>query len=429
MHARPIAVRGTRHGHVPRPRRAPIAALVLSFLAFASPGLTIAPLSASEPYTVGVRPIDDLVVPRRSVARGAPTVAAPEPSPGPTQVAERTKPASPAPPAPPAPSPAPDVEAAAQFQAALHAARARGEAWGVTFAAVRDGEVIWAGASGRQRDGRTALDAASPLVIGSATKTFVAATVLQLADEGRIALSDPVRRHLPEVGGITGDVTIAQLLDHTSGLADVFNDTTRRALEATPEQAWAVDDVLDTLGSPWYAPGEGWAYANTNYLLLGLLVERVTGARLADELDTRFLSLLELRTTTTLDGAQPGSPLQPAWATIFWGSGAMGSSAVDLARWGDALYAGDVLSPSARTAMLRFNRYDYGLGVQRLEMAGTKGYGHTGLLNAYTTLLFHVPAQRTTVALLVNRSGVDLGAMLAAKPPNGSSLLELAVGD
>jgi D-alanyl-D-alanine carboxypeptidase len=336
------------------------------------------------------------------------------------------------PPLLPAPGPdaalevAPDVDGTSWVRA-LDAARARAMAHGVSFAAVRDGELLWAGSSGRARDGRTTLAADAPMVIGSVTKTFVAATVLQLAEEGALDLGDPVRDHLPELRKLSRDVTLRQLLDHTSGLADLFNDTTRRGLEQEPEHAWTADEVLETLHAPWYEPGEGWAYANTNYYLLGMVVERVTEATLADVLAERFFEPLELGGTRLLTGAD-GDPLEPAWSTIFWASGAMASPAADLARWGDALYGDGLLPAASRSAMLRMNDHDYGLGVQRIKVGKVKGHGHTGLLNTYTTLLFHVPADDVTVALLVNRSHVDLAAMLRAEPSDGPSLLQLALG-
>jgi D-alanyl-D-alanine carboxypeptidase len=326
----------------------------------------------------------------------------------------------------PAPRP---VDPAPRFDAALRAARALGGAYGVTAAVVRDGEVVWSGAVGRARDGRTPLSAASPMVIGSVTKTFVAAAVLQLVDEGRIALSDSVRTHLPALRQLSRKITVRQLLDHTSGLADVFNDTTRAGLEDDPSRAWTADEVLATVRDPWYEPGDGWAYANTNYFLLGLLVEAITHVPLADELHRRFIGPVGLEATSVLDGSAAGSPLPAAWTTIFWGSGAMAASAVDLARWGDALYAGGVLTPAARAGMLDVNSHDYGLGAQKIEVGKIEGFGHTGLLNTYTTLLFHVPDERVTIALLVNRSHVDLGGMLTAEPANGPSLLKLALRD
>jgi D-alanyl-D-alanine carboxypeptidase len=315
---------------------------------------------------------------------------------------------------------------AGAFERALEAARAEGKAFGITFAVVRDGRLVWAGASGHARDDGPALTAETPMVIGSVTKTFVAAAVLQLVEEGRLALDDRVRDHLPKLRQLSRRISVRQLLDHTSGLADLFNDTTRRGLEDEPDHAWTSDEVLRTLHAPWYRPGEGWAYANTNYYLLGMIVERISGAPLAEVLTDRFLSPLELATTRTLTGV-PGDPLEPAWTTIFWASGAMAASAADLARWGDSLYGDGLLADASREAMLEVNDHDYGLGVQRLKVGRVRGIGHTGLLNTYTTLLFHVPREDVTVALLVNRSHVDLGAMLRAEPRDGPSLLDLAL--
>jgi D-alanyl-D-alanine carboxypeptidase len=392
--------------------RAPAVGFLLSLLAFLSPDLTLAPLSAGEPLATSVRPIDQLepaVLPLRVRHMDDGRL-----------VPVRTAPVRTAPVAQPPTADDP------RFVAAVEAARARGEAFGVTFAAVRDGELLWSGASGRYRDGVTQLHGDDPLVIGSVTKTFVAATILQLVDEGRLSLADTVSRHLPDEKAVTPDITIRQLLDHTSGLADVFNDTTKAGLELEPQRAWTAAEIMTTLHAPWYRPGEGYAYANTNYYLLGLVIERVTGSSLADELDRRFFTPLGLASTgmLTADGP-PGGPLEPAWATIFWASGAMSSSAADLARWGDELYGGTILSDGSRAEMLELNRDDYGLGVKRLEVPGAVGYGHTGMLKTFTSLLLYLPEQDVTLTILVNRTHVDLAGMLAAAPPNGPSLLEL----
>jgi D-alanyl-D-alanine carboxypeptidase len=391
--------------------RAPVVGFLLSLLAFLSPDLTLAPLNAGEPLGVGVRPIDQLE-PSTLPRRARPMDVAPP-------VTRRS-----------ATVPAPPTADDARFLAAVEAARSLGEAYGVTFAAARDGELIWSGASGRYRDGITALGGDDPLVIGSVTKTFVAATILQLVEEGRLSLGDTVRRHLPGEGAVTPDITIRQLLDHTSGLADVFNDTTKVGIEQHPEQAWSAAEIMKSLHAPWYRPGEGYAYANTNYYLLGMVIEKLTGATLADELARRFFRPLHLRTANVVPAdAAADSPLEPAWATIFWASGAMTASAGDLARWGDALYGDAILSDASRAEMLKVRENDYslpyGLGVQRIEVPGAVGHGHTGMLKTYTSLLLHLPDQNVTLVLLVNRTHVDLAGMLAAKPQGGPSLLEL----
>ncbi|MGH2401919.1 MAG: serine hydrolase domain-containing protein, partial [Candidatus Limnocylindria bacterium] len=293
--ARAITERGMRRSRGLPWLRAPVIAFLLSLLVLLSPELTLAPLSAVEPH--GARPVP---IDRLDVAHGPPRVqlidlVAPPEAPHP--VAQQPQVADP------------------RFEAAIAAAREAASAYGITFAAVRDGEILWAGAAGRQRDQATALAADDPLVIGSVTKTFVAATILQLVEEGRIGLDDPVRRYLPGMSSISRKITIHQLLDHTSGLADVFNDTTRKGLEEHPEHSWTTAEVFKTLHAPWYQPGEGWAYANTNYFLLGLVIERVTGATLSEELKHRFLGPLGLEHTRMLTGdADDGGPLPPAWA-------------------------------------------------------------------------------------------------------------------
>jgi D-alanyl-D-alanine carboxypeptidase len=390
--------------------RVPVGAALLSLVFLLTPELTLAPTSAVEPQAAAPAPVERTAV--RTIPPRVRLIDLREPL------------------APEAPAPAPFVLAPpvedVRFDAAIEAARAEGGAYGVTFAAVRDGEMVWYGSAGRHRDATTPLAPTDPLVIGSVTKTFVAATILQLAEEGRLSLDDELGEHLPAMSSINREITIRQLLDHTSGLADVFNDTTRRGLEEHPEHAWTTKEVFKTLHAPWYEPGEGWAYANTNYFLLGLIVESVSGATLADELERRFLGPLALQDTRMLTGAADDEgPLAPAWSTIFWASGAMSASAADLARWGDALYGEELLDDASRAAMIELNSHDYGLGLQRIQVPGAIGYGHTGLLNTYTTLLAYLPEQDVTVALLVNRSDVDLGGMLAAEPLNGKSLLEL----
>ena len=419
--ARAIRVRGeSSRPPVRRALRVVAAAAAISLVVSLAPELTLAPTHADEP--VGSADHDAT---RASLPTGPITGVAPRLEPGVPYARPGVRTSS-------APMTARATLARA-FQAALDAARYDAEAFGVTFAAVRDGQVVWAGSSGVARDGRSALKPDSPMVIGSVTKTFVAATVLQLVEEGRIGLDDAVRSHLPGLQQVSREISVRQLLDHTSGLADVFNEQTRRGLEEHPERSWTSREVLATLHAPWYQPGEGWAYANTNYYLLGMIVERVTGSTLEAELQRRFLDPLDLDATRSLGPDDPTSPLEPAWATIFWGSGAMSASAADLARWGDALYDDDVagqalLGAETGREMLEVNRDDYGLGVKRLEISRrTVGYGHTGLLNAYTTLLLHLPGEDVTIALLVNRTQVDLLGMIKERPATGGrSLLTLA---
>ena len=390
-----------------------------------SPELTEAPTRADEPTGVLDAAATQANRPASPNRRWAAAVEPDLPPSQVTRVAETPDPIR----------PTASASASLQFQAALDGARIGAGTYGATFAVVRDGQVVWAGSSGVERDGRTLLTPGSPMVIGSVTKTFVAATVLELVDEGKLSLDDSARRFLPEVRQVSREITIRQLLDHTSGLADVFNDATRRGLEEHPERAWSTRQVLGDPPCPVVPAGRG----------LGLRQHELLPARhdrrARDRIDVssrRSSDGSSIRSTSarreSLSPDDPSSPLAPAWTTIFWASGAMSSSAGDLARWGDALYDDDVpqhvlLDGDTARAMFRFNRDDYGLGVKRFpELAPRNAYGHTGLLNTYTTLLLHLPREDITIAMLVNRTNVDLLGMLRQRPAwGGPSLLRLAI--
>jgi D-alanyl-D-alanine carboxypeptidase len=310
---------------------------------------------------------------------------------------------------------------ARDLAAALERVRSQFHVYGAEMAVSWDGDRTWSDASGVMRDGKQPLTADQPLVIGSITKTFTASLILQLIHEGRLALDAQVSDYLPDEPGLDG-ITVRELLSHTSGLADLYVPLSESLL-TKPDEVWTPDQVLRRIGQKWFEPGTAWGYSNTNYVVLGLLAERVTGEPVAKLLDERFFRPLGLD-QTRLISTDGGTLLDPAWATAFWTAGAVCSSASDLVRWGDALYGGQVLDSTSLRQMLTFNDDDYGLGARRLELGDHVGVGHTGLLATYTAILVHLPAERVTVALIVNRSQVDVAGMLVARVGDKPSLLD-----
>jgi D-alanyl-D-alanine carboxypeptidase len=313
---------------------------------------------------------------------------------------------------------------ARDLAAALERVRSQFHVYGAEMAVSWDGDRTWSDASGVMRDGKQPLTADQPLVIGSITKTFTASLILQLIHEGRLALDAPVVDYLPDEPGLEG-VTVRELLSHTSGLADLYVPLSESLL-TKPDEVWTPDQVLRRIGQKWFEPGTAWGYSNTNYVVLGLLAERVTGEPVAKLLDERFFRPLGLD-QTRLISTDGGTLLDPAWATAFWTAGAVCSSASDLVRWGDALYGGHVLDSTSLRQMLTFNDDDYGLGARRLELGDHVGVGHTGLLATNTAILVHLPAERVTVALIVNRSQVDVAGMLVARVGDKPSLLDVVL--
>ena len=312
------------------------------------------------------------------------------------------------------------------LQAALDRARGIARAYGVTFSVVRNG-LTWSGATGVARDGTTRLRADTPFVIGSVTKTFVTAAILGLAADGRLSLDDPVTKWLPRLKVANG-VTVRELLAHTSGIADLYPPLQKQLVDE-PQHAYTHAEVLSRIGGAWFAPGTAWGYSNTNFVIAGMLLEKVTGEPAETVIARRLTGPLRLAQTWLLAGrrADP-TMLDPSWATAFWTAGAMQSTAGDLARWGAALYGGTLLRPTDRRAMATFNTDNYGLGTWRFVFGGETAIGHSGLLKTTSTLLLYFPKQRTTVAIIANRSQVDLASALTARVGGQPSLLELALG-
>ena len=319
--------------------------------------------------------------------------------------------------------PVSDTEAAA-LQAALDRARA---AFGLNAVAVgvsAGAQLGWSGASGLPRDGTTPLSGATPFAIASVTKTFTAAIVLQLADEGRVDLDAAVTDYLPELT-IARGVSVRQLLGHTSGIADLLAPM-RNRLNAGPSRVWQPAEVLALVGPSRFAPGTDWSYSNTNYVIAGLLIEGVTGHPFADELERRITGPLKLLGTgVPARGALPYL-LGVSWTSAFWTSAMLDSDAADLVRWGDALYGGAILRPDTLGQMLDFNANGYGLGAEQYRFGGLPAYGHSGLLRGYTTLLVHIPDADLTLAVLAVGHVFDATALLTYSGPGAPSILSLA---
>lgn len=312
------------------------------------------------------------------------------------------------------------------LQAALDHARTVAGSYGLTVAIVHDDGVQWTGATGVARDATTPLASDQPFVIGSVTKTFVTAALLRLVDRGRISLDDQVTDWLPTVAVAKG-VTVRDLLAHTSGIADLYIPL-REILMGEPEHVFTHEEVLGKLGAAWFPPGTAWGYSNTNFVIAGMLLEKVTGSP-AEEVLSELTVPAGLRATWLLAGprAEPAL-LPPSWATSFWTSGAMRSTVADLARWGAALYGGRVVSRADLAAMTAFNDDDYGLGTRRFPFGQEEAIGHSGLLGTTTSILLYFPEQRVCVAAIANRAEVDLPAALVAEDHGRPSILQLALG-
>jgi D-alanyl-D-alanine carboxypeptidase len=273
--------------------------------------------------------------------------------------------------------------------------------------------------------GRVPLDVRDRFRVGSITKMFVAVVVLQLVDEHRIGLDDTVERWLPGVVRGGGRITLRELLGHRSGLADYAADTTfvRQTL-AQPRRRWTPRELVRVAlaEGPVARPGERFAYASTNYVLLGMVVERATGTGLARELRDRIFAPLGLRDTSftpsapmngryahgyapsehdgivgSLATARDRSTVGTSWA---WAAGSVVSTAPDLSRFLDALLQGRSLPPRLLELMRPKPGARYGLGLAAFRTPCGTAIGHTGaLLGTVSAALSSTDGRHRVVAM------------------------------
>ncbi len=388
--------------------------------------------------------------PFRALSPGAVAVAAdPSATPAPSE--------SPTPSPVPTPTPSPTPVPAAALQARLDDLRAKYHVPGVSATIIWPDGRTWMGVSGWADVKRhVPVVTGTAFAVGSVSKTFVAALVLQLADEGRLSLDDPVLRWLP-TARVRSGVTIRELLDHTSGLYDFFsNPNIDRAILADRRHVWTPADALRYMRTPGYcAAGTCWHYSNSNYVLLGQLVAQVTGDQVVAELRRRFLDPLRL-SRTFVQGAEArrgtvatsyevlgsgstirtvsqadGSAISPftSVVTAAGSAGAMAASSRDLAVWARRLYGGAVLQPGSLIAMLDVSRslaagsaLAYGLGAEQVWLGGRLTVGHNGRLIGAGASMRYLPDSGFSIAVVTNQDRVSpdvfTGALLAiAFPP------------
>lgn len=353
---------------------------------------------------------------------------------------------TPTPAAEPTPTPGPTEIPTDRLQRVLDVLRERYGVPGASATIVWPDGRTWTGVSGlADVEAGIPVTADAAFSLGSVSKTFTAALILDLADEGRLTLDDRVRDWLPDAlpeAKVGSAVTIRMLLDHTSGLYDFFmHPKIDKALAAKRARSWAPAQSLRYVRSPYFVPGKGWRYSNTNYVLLGLIAEQVTGQPLAAELRQRFFDPLGL-TTTFVQGAEParttvvhgyrfsggsktarpvdlsdGTGITPftSVVTAAGAAGAVAASSSDVARWAMALYGGVALSPArssemtddvARTRALRA-RIPYGLGVQAVAVGGRPTYGHSGRLLGARSVMRYLVNEGAAIAVLTNQSRTD----------------------
>lgn len=288
-------------------------------------------------------------------------------------------------------------------------------------------EDMWLGASGlADRETQQVLMPDDRFRVASITKLFIAVVTLQLVQEGKLSLDAPISQWRPRVPA-SDAITVRHLLEHTSGL---FNYTESEIVEQPDAIQLSPDDILSIAiaQAPTHAPGEAWAYTNTGYLLLGIIIEDVTQQSWSDGVRARILEPLGMASTfidgreTVLGGyvsgyafdVETGTYLDVStsgWANVADSAGAMVSTTRDLLRFMQGLMTGDLLTDETLNAMMAPKhlvldveglQIHGGMGLFILETDTYTSVGHGGDLPGYSAWLGYVPEHDILHASMVN---------------------------
>ncbi|MFG2292812.1 serine hydrolase domain-containing protein [Streptomyces sp. NPDC048603] len=285
----------------------------------------------------------------------------------------------------------------------------------------------------RDRVSGAAMDTKARFRVGSVSKTFSSVVLLQLVAEGRIKLDEPVNTYLPKL--LPDDrITVRHLLTHRSGLWDYTEDMFQQTVpgfEAVRNRTFGYRELVElSLSKPRTTePGVAYKYSNTNFVVVGMLIEKITGKPVAKEYEKRIFKPLKLKNTsyvhpdTRIKGTHARGYLHPDEAgaplvdsteqTVSWAqsAGAVISSPADLNTFTSALLGGRLLPAAQLDEMLNVTPTDaaktrhYGLGLRRYDLScGTSVYGHTGTVQGFYTYAFTTRDGRRSLAAMANTS-------------------------
>lgn len=270
--------------------------------------------------------------------------------------------------------------------------------------------------------------------LGSLTKQFTAALVLLLQQDGKLNIDDPVGKYLPDTPKTWEKITLAELLGHTSGIPS-FTDLKefgvwRMSPHTTEEElAFFKDKPLD------FEPGSKFAYSNSNFEVLGAVIEKVSGKKYGDLLKERIFDPLGMK-DTDLDtdelilpkraqGYMPGPHglvlARSESMTVPWAAGSIYSTTGDLLKWEQGLFGGKVLNADSLKRMTTPGKGDYGLGVFISKKGGVTVVDHGGGIEGFSTNLAYAPEKKIAVVVLSNVNGAAPGEM-------GGQLMDVVLG-
>lgn len=311
---------------------------------------------------------------------------------------------------------------------------------GATFCVLMPNNEIISIASGlADVENKTLMPKDAIMFTGSVGKTFVAATVLKLVEQHKLNLNDKAILYFKDDNWFTKmpnakDFTIEMLLNHTSGVPDyVYKQELWETLNKNPDKIWNGEERLSFIlyNHAVCKAGECWSYADANYIILGMIIEKVSGKTFYDLANEYFIQPLQLKNTKAaisrnIEGLVSGytgfskDMLLPektsnkgtyAFNPQFeWTGGGFTTTVTDLALWAKALYGENILSDSSKKLMLTpvslrtdlFGNASYGLGAFIGKTDNITFYGHTGFVPGFSTVMEYIPDYKISISMQFN---------------------------
>lgn len=279
----------------------------------------------------------------------------------------------------------------------------------------KDGNILYSRAIGySQIDSteRKRVSEATRYRVGSITKMFTAAMIFQFVEENKLKLSDTLDKFFPQIPN-SQKITLAQMLGHRSGIFDLTNNSDFRSMKTQPKTREEMLAII-AKGKPVFEPGEKAQYSNSNYVLLGYIVEKTSGRSYEDALKQRITSKIGL-TDTYLGTGYPDASKNEGHSYNFiadWkqesethlsipgGAGALISTPNDLTKFIQALFNGKIVSKESLEQMKP--RDQYGLGINSYPIGGKTFYGHGGGIDGFRSLLVYLPEEKLSLAYTSN---------------------------
>lgn len=316
---------------------------------------------------------------------------------------------------------------------------------GAAVIVTENGKTVYAAGRGlADVERKVPITPATHFRMASITKQFTAAAVLRLAEQGKLSLDDPLSRFLPTYPAPGASATVRQLLNHSGGMMD-YTRIPGLGVEAKGK-AYSTEQLIAVFKDvpPPSKPGEKWDYNNSGYVLLGAILEKVTGKswdQAVGDLVAAPLKLATIRTGIGADGT-PGMAVgytdkdgkvaiaEKIHMSMAHAAGALVGTVGDLADWGNALHNGKLLAPATYTAMTGTTTtadgktQPYGYGIRSGDVRGRKEIGHAGNIDGFSTDSIYLPKEKIFVAVFANSDSPQSDPTTVAR-----RLAALAVGD